>query len=230
MFAIAFLLIPKSPQIYALVVLILIAIGWVAGPPVIKEFSTIFATGEERDASAESRFTLWRAAIMVAIDNPILGVGPYLGQYSIPRYEISLRQYINKHPHNIFFEMLSGCGFPALFSYVSLFFISCVKAYKLRKEFFSKTDRELLFATLLPMIGLPALAVAGMFCGSGMMESLYYLVGISIAGLVSYERQNEQRAEDEYDDGHDDEFGDEDSDENSDSLGEESRFRESVIL
>ena len=32
------------------------------------------------------------------------------------------------------------------------------------------------------------MALTGMFCGSGMMESMYYFVGISLGSLVAYKK------------------------------------------
>ncbi|MBU6175811.1 MAG: O-antigen ligase family protein, partial [Planctomycetes bacterium] len=91
-----------------------VVVGILAGPPVIEEFSSIFESEEQRDSSAASRLTLWKAASKIALDHPILGVGPNLGQFYIPRYVESYRDLETKHPHNFFLEVASGCGIPAL--------------------------------------------------------------------------------------------------------------------
>ncbi len=80
-----------------------ILVSIIAGPPVIKEFSSIFATAEERDESADSRFKLWKAATMITLDNPIFGVGGGATQYVIPKYE-RLTLICKRSTHTIFFS------------------------------------------------------------------------------------------------------------------------------
>jgi hypothetical protein len=40
------------------------------------------------------------------------------------------------------------------------------------------------------------MAITGFFCGSGMMESVYYYIGICLGGLVSYRRLKIQADQD----------------------------------
>jgi len=198
---IAFGFIPKSPKTLLITLLVVLAVAVIAGPPVVKEFTSIFAAKEQRDASADSRFKLWKAAFLIASDYPILGVGPYAGQYLIPKYDIDYANLELKHPHNIFLEIASGCGFPSLFLYLCLFTMPMVMAWNLRRQFYNPNDQFLQFVTIAPLIGFPAMAMTGLFCGSGMMESVYYYVGICLGGIVSYRRlklQADQENEEEY--------------------------------
>jgi O-antigen ligase len=193
---IGFVFIPKSPKTLLVTLLVVLSVAVVAGPPVVKEFSSIFAAKEQRDVSADSRFKLWRAAFLIASDYPFLGVGPYAGQYLIPKYERDYAYLELKHPHNIFLEIASGCGFPALFFYLCLFIMPMVMSWKLRRQYYNPNDQFLQFITIAPLIGFPAMAITGFFCGSGMMESVYYYIGICLGGLVSYRRLKIQADQD----------------------------------
>jgi O-antigen ligase len=191
LFVTAFYFIPKSPKVIGLSFLVVSIIAVFAGPPVIKEFQTIFAAQEERDASAESRFTLWRAAFLITCDYPLLGVGPYAGQYMIPQYASVFQGLPVKHPHNMFGEVATGSGVLGLACYLVTLTTPMIVAYRLRRKYNDPKDSGLQFLTLTPIVSIPALAVTGMFCGSGMMESMYYFTGISLGGMVSYQRMRE---------------------------------------
>ncbi len=188
-----FAMIPKTPKVLFLVFVLSAAVAFVAGPPVVREFSSIFANQEERDVSADSRFKLWSAATRIGLDNPLLGVGPYAGQFAIPKYEPLYGGMEAKHPHNIFFEILSGCGFIALAVYLTLGLLPVLVALRMRRRYSGLRDPDLQLLTLIPIIGIPGIAITGFFCGSGMIESVYYFIGISLGGLVSYERELEER-------------------------------------
>ncbi len=188
LFFIAFLMIPKSPAMIGSVVIVGLGVAWIAGPPVIREFSSIFVDAEERDASAESRFMLWKAAFRIGMDNPIFGVGPYSGQFLIPQYEPAFAGQAAKHPHNIFMEIFSGIGAFGLTAYVALILSPVLMAFRLRRQYDLRSDPMLQTLTIWPSAGIPAMALTGMFCGSGMMESMYYFVGISLGSLVAYKK------------------------------------------
>jgi O-antigen ligase len=192
-----FTMIPKTPKVLLLVFVLSSAVAFVAGPPVVKEFSSIFLSQEERDASAESRFKLWSASLKIALDNPLLGVGPNAGQFAIPGYEPIYSGLAAKHPHNVFFEIASGCGFIALAAFLTLGAVPVLLALRIRRKYRGIRDPDLQLLTLIPIVGMPAIAVTGFFCGGGMVESMYYFSGISLGGLVAYERHLEQMIDEE---------------------------------
>jgi O-antigen ligase len=73
---VSFLLIPKRPQHYAAFFVALALVARMAGPPVLKEFGTVFADNESRDGSAASRIDHWYACIHAMQDKPLTGIGP----------------------------------------------------------------------------------------------------------------------------------------------------------
>jgi hypothetical protein len=84
--ALAVFFIPKTKQSIALILAGVFAVGVLAGPPVVKEFTSSFAEREELDSSAESRFYLWKAGMMIMLDHPWIGVGPNASRYYVPSY------------------------------------------------------------------------------------------------------------------------------------------------
>lgn len=188
-----FVMIPKSPKILFLFSILVSAVAFVAGPPVVREFSSIFAKQEDRDLSADSRFRVWSASLRIALDNPLLGVGPYAGQFAIPNYEPLYSGMDAKHPHNIFFELVSGCGFIALAAYLALGALPFFEALQLRRRYRGIRAPDLQMVMLLPIIGIPGIAITGFFCGSGMLESVYYFIGISVGALNACEREIDNR-------------------------------------
>jgi O-antigen ligase len=183
-----FLFIPKTKLTYTIVAVTAIVIAVVAGPPVIKEFGSIFADEGERDNSAQSRLTLWRAAFTIANDYPLTGVGPGATQFFIPRYEPIYSNTTAKHPHNVFLDVLSGSGYPALLLLVVLLCIPWLRALKIIRLRDPTNLHRNYLVTIPILIGIPAFSVSGFFAGSGMIESIYYMLGIAVGGMLSYER------------------------------------------
>lgn len=166
---------PKSPYFWMLVALGTIATLGLAGPPVVKEFGSIFASKENRDSSAESRVTLWKATLRLSSDYPLFGVGPGATQTMIPKYEPEYAHLENKHPHNFFFEILSGCGAPALACILAIIALPFFRALRiLRSAVELDPDRRAVCSILVSAV--PGFCVTGMFAGGAMLESFYILI------------------------------------------------------
>ncbi len=179
-------LIRKSFQTNIAFLVAAVAVIVLAGPPVAKEFGSIFASTAERDSSASSRITLWKAAMQITSDYPMLGVGPNATQFFIPKYAVEFADLETKHPHNIFFEVLSGCGIPAFLLFVSFFAIPYLHILYCRREYLYDSDAATSIV-LANLVTMPGFCVAGLFAGGGMIESLYFFVAIWIGGFLALE-------------------------------------------
>ena len=145
-----------------------------AGPSVVEEFSSSFASGEERDSSAESRFHLWKAGARITLDNPILGVGPNAARVLVPRpeyYEGGL-PVANKALHNLYFDVSTAVGIPGFVCY--FIFILTPVYYAWRT--YRKDDDETGAIRLSVMTGLFGYLLASMFSSGLLLESCYILV------------------------------------------------------
>lgn len=164
------------------VTLCLLAGAALAGPPVIAEFSSSFKKeGEQRDSSAESRFALWKAGYQITKDHPLLGVGPWAGQYLVPRYlGISGRQ---KGLHNLYFEIGAGCGIPAAICYFSFFAIAGWACFRLLWRQKPEPIPDWLGCVSLAVFpGLIGYMASSMFSAGALLESSYALAVAGLAG------------------------------------------------
>ncbi|MGI9459700.1 MAG: O-antigen ligase family protein, partial [Pirellulales bacterium] len=121
----------RTPKNIGLTASILVAGLVLAGPPVLKEFSSIFA--EKLDNSGESRFYIWDAGYRISLDYPLLGVGPWAGEVLVPAYY----QGTDKTGmeiialHNLELEISTGIGIPATLAYLAFFFLPWNQARKM---------------------------------------------------------------------------------------------------
>lgn len=156
-----------------------------AGPSVVNEFSSVFAKEGERDSSAESRFTLWRAGWEITKDNPLLGVGPYAGQRLVPNYTTNISSE-NKGLHNLFFEISTGCGVPAALCYMYFLIASIIFFYR-KPNRGAVVDYRISAVRHAVIPGLIGYLVASMFSSGALSESSYALsvIGLAASSVVS---------------------------------------------
>ena len=168
----------------------LVAVFVLAGPSVVKEFSTIFASEQNRDSSAESRFHLWEAGAKITSDYPLLGVGPNSGRYLVPT-----KAYWNGSPldtgskalHNVFFDLSTGIGIPGLLIYLSLFAIPIISVWKI----YDPNDYVLGPLNLSVLVGLITFFCASFFSSGLLIESPYILL---VAGYALLNIREDERS------------------------------------
>jgi O-antigen ligase len=157
-----------------------------AGPPVVQEFTSIFADKENQDSSAESRFYLWDAGFRLTMDYPFLGVGPWAAEKIVPvYYEGDLFGMQTKALHNLFFEMSTGAGLPAAGFYVAFFLIPLLRHWRIHRSIV-ELPHEFLAINLAVLCGIPAFWLASMFSSGILIESPYVLaaLGISTSAVI----------------------------------------------
>ncbi len=178
----------RTSKNIALTFFIALMVLLVAGPPVIKEFSSIFA--EKLDTSGTSRFYLWDAGVRITLDYPLLGVGPWAGEVLMPAYYQGSGK--TDWPiialHNLELEVSTGLGIPATVMYLLFFFLPWNQARALLwKKRNATTDDEsaVIYGAFL---AIPAYWVASQFNSGALIEVPYLLVAILIAALMQTER------------------------------------------
>jgi O-antigen ligase len=157
----------------------------------LEEFSSSFKKEGERDSSAESRFDIWRAGMQITGDYPLLGVGPWAGQRLVPQYlGLPLQR---KGLHNLFFEISTGCGVPALIFYLTYFAVGwtiAVRALWRRKREPLPEWAEI--AYLATASGLFGYFVSSMFSSGALLESSYMLCAFALATSLILRRRNRE--------------------------------------
>lgn len=183
---------PKTRLNITALVVGLIGVSVLAGPSVVEEFMSIRGDAESGtiDASAASRYDLWRCGWLITMDNPILGVGPWAGQFVVPM--MLGMSGSNKSLHNIYFEISAGCGIPAAMMYFGFFGLSIfgswlvlrkLSAIKRFKSTLNQDQETLLGAGLGTLIGLSAYFIASLFSAGALLEASY---AVAVLGLCSY--------------------------------------------
>ncbi len=148
------------------IIFISLALIFVPFPENYQErLSSVFADQDELDNSAASRPYFWGVAIDIAKDHP-LGVGPGCYPPFYNMYDSSNGYYgLYRSVHSSHFQMLSDTGFIGVFIWLSLFGISLMKLWIIRKEskymmptnvkykFYFLTSNALICSTLVFFIG-----------------------------------------------------------------------------
>jgi O-antigen ligase len=176
---VAFVLVPKSPQIMRWLVVICLAGSIMAGPSVRREFQSIFSSEEERDSSAQSRTVLWSAMWDVAVRNPIVGVGPQ----GWPRIADEYGFARGKQGHGLWVQALAETGFPGGLMYLA-FFVCCIVSlwlYVYRAA--SGFDPELRLYAVMIIASLSGWIVEAQFGSFYGIELPYYVVMLGIGVL-----------------------------------------------
>ena len=185
--AMAVYFMPKNRTSWTFVLGGLLAGIMLAGPSVVEEFSSSFKAGESLDSSAESRFSLWKAGAAIMQDYPLLGVGPWAGEVLVPQYyEGGLAGTERKALHNLFFEVGTGSGIPALAFYLAFFGIPWWRHLQLWRKERHQMPEWMRIINLATLSGIPGFWAASMFSSGALIESPYLMVVLSVASLAVY--------------------------------------------
>jgi len=165
----------------------------IAGPPVIKEFSSIFAN--KLDNSGASRYYLWDAGLRITLDYPLLGVGPWAGEVLMPAYYQGndKTDWTIIALHNLELEVSTGVGIPATLTYLLFFFWPWNQARALLwKKRNAKTDDEsaVIYSAFL---AIPAYWVASQFNSGALLEIPYLMIAMLIAALMQMARTEREQ-------------------------------------
>jgi O-antigen ligase len=165
---------PRNNGNISLVLIGLILVMGFAGPPVADEFSSIFNSRNELDASAESRYYLWKAGFRITMDFPILGVGPDAARTLVPLpiyYDGGLTT-TNKALHNLFFDVSTGTGIPGFLIFLPLYLLPLVQSWRTYEGGLDELD----VVRLAVITGIPGYLIASMFSSGLLFEPCYILV------------------------------------------------------
>jgi O-antigen ligase len=172
-----FVVIPKRPEHVVVLVVALLVTARLAGPSVREEFSTIFASEEERDASAESRFDLWVAMSKETVQNPIVGLGPNHWPLVAERHGFKA----GKQGHALWSQMTAELGIPGGLLYFSFFMLTIWKLWPIARQRISPPgDPSIGFArmAICSIFGFVSEAQFGSF---DQMEAAYYVTLLGAA-------------------------------------------------
>jgi probable O-glycosylation ligase (exosortase A-associated) len=176
----AVMIVPKRPR-YLLVLAIVVGLGLrLAGPELRDRFATTFASGSERDESAEGRIELWMSCLEVMSRYPLLGVGP--DHFPLIAAEFGWPK--GKEAHSLWLQLGAETGVPALF-FLGLFYGLAVRQlWAMRRR---KTDhddeiwnQQVAFMVVTSLCGF---IVSAQFVTMEGLETPMYMTAVAVATL-----------------------------------------------
>lgn len=162
-----------------LVMGVVLAIGLAAMPADWTERMTTIVH-YQHDASAESRLTIWREAIGIAMARPLTGGG----YKSTATPEVLHQFYPNATKlavHSVWLEVLSENGFPAFFVWLAMLLLGFVNIRRIRR--LARGDPARAWAEDLArmvQVSLVAYAIAGTFLSMGYYD-VYFALLVALA-------------------------------------------------
>jgi probable O-glycosylation ligase (exosortase A-associated) len=127
----------RRRQFAAAVLALALVVPTMAGQEVRDEF---FSTAQyQEDGSANSRFGSWTAAIRMANDHPLLGMGLRNSSLFSHQYGADIEGRVI---HSQFFQILADCGYPGLFLYLMVLATAWFSLRQVRKAMKGRTDDE----------------------------------------------------------------------------------------
>lgn len=164
-----YLALSKGSRKYLLVIFPLVLILALTRTPdkIWERFSTI--QEYEEDRSSMGRIYAWQAGLEMIRENPFVGVGPgnFINLFREYGDQDAIREgkvRVNMTPHNIFVEIGSQFGLPALLLWIMMLLLSFKNGIGIVRDFNSKpAEKEFFDATVALMISCVAWLICGMF-------------------------------------------------------------------
>ncbi|HYL81980.1 MAG TPA: O-antigen ligase family protein [Candidatus Acidoferrum sp.] len=177
--AISFFLIPRRTVHYVIFFAVVLIGLRLSGPGVVARFNTVFADGEDRDYSAQSRLQLWSDCLKVMESNPLLGLGPN----HWPRVAAEYGWPSGKEAHSLWMQTGAELGFPGV-GFLALFYAICVRRlWPFARSGGLSATPWLNDAARMTVASIVGFAVAAQFVSLWALEIPYYVVLLGAAAL-----------------------------------------------
>lgn len=180
-FIFAMLHLPRKMTTLAFAVLFVFMTLQMAGEGVRARFMSIFA--EERDASAESRFTTWAAALNCMRDYP-MGVGPRNFGFHAPKYGLTA----GKAVHNLFLQTGADYGWGGMIGLTTFYLATFWSAFRMASGKVSKTLLWPRYYALATCTSLGGFLICSIFIGMENVEVAYMVALLGLANIAYVNR------------------------------------------
>lgn len=187
----AFVILPKRPKYIAAMVVTLLLTARFTGEQLLNRYESAFAASDRRDSSADSRLLLWRDCFEVAMDRPILGIGPN----NWPLIASSFGWTPFKSAHSVWFQTLAETGFPGVFLLFSFFVLTMIRLWPLAREKITEENRYLVAAATGIITAIVGFMVAGSFVSLTGLEHPYYMAMMGVVILKDTVRESAAKKE-----------------------------------
>src|SRR5262249_16218341 len=143
-----------------------------AGAEVVDRFVTVFASAEERDASAQSRVNMWQICIDQMITHPVFGLGPH--HFPVHAHEFGLTHA--KEAHSFWLQIGGELGFPGLIFLVCFYLFCGLRLWPYAREKYAANDPWFHDTARMVVAALTGFIVSAQFVSLPGLETPYYVV------------------------------------------------------
>lgn len=176
--------------IMIIIVSLLVAVFW--QEPYTERFRS---TLERKDILEESRGYLYRAAVLMIVEHPILGVGPgrfgaeFVASYSARINAPFKRSFV---PHNGYFEVMLTAGIPGMLLILALIGLWIRRYYRSSKYAKGINDNELYQLCVLMIISTIGYMIVAAFETLIEAKNFYYYLGLNLAimNIIAKEKRD----------------------------------------
>jgi O-antigen ligase len=160
----------------AAVVCLLMLLPFLAGKEISNRFFSVQQYRE--DVSAQSRFDSWKAALGIALDYPILGVGVRNSEIFSNKYGADMQ---GRTIHSVYLQVAADSGFPAMGFYLATFFIAWRTLRRFQKQYRNSYEHRLAYNLACGLeAALAVFLIGGVFLSLETFELPYLLILLAL--------------------------------------------------
>jgi O-antigen ligase len=177
----AVVIFPKRPKYLGAVLVLGLLAFRLTGPELAERLATTFEPRELRDASAESRFSLWRDCMTVIGRYPVFGVGPQ--NWPVVAQEFGWPP--GKEAHSVWVQTAAETGLPGVGLLLLFYGLTIKRLWPLARGRIQGADRPTSMLAVGIILSLVGYAVSAQFVSLLGLEPPFYIALIG-AVLVKY--------------------------------------------
>jgi hypothetical protein len=170
--SIAFLLIPKRPIHFGLLILGVVLTLSATGPQVVERFASAFASEKDRDASADSRVKMWGICLEQIQANPVIGLGPH--HFPVFAHTYGLTR--NKEAHTTWLQVAAEIGLPGVVCLLLFYLIPVIRMWPMTRESYPVADPWFRDTARMVVAAVTGFLVTAQFVTLPGLEVPYFVV------------------------------------------------------
>ncbi|MBS1817566.1 MAG: O-antigen ligase family protein [Acidobacteria bacterium] len=172
----AFITLPKRPAYVAWILVAALVAVRLTGPQLLARYSTVVASSEERDGSAQSRLDLWADTLKVIATQPVLGVGP--ANWRLISYRYGWPP--GKSAHSVWMETGAEVGVPGTLALLAFFGFAALRLWPLARKKVTSDNYYQVGASIGVILGAVGFITSGQFVSVVGLEAPYYIVLVGV--------------------------------------------------
>jgi O-antigen ligase len=173
----ALAILPKRPKYIGAVVLAGLIAFRLTGPELSARLATTFAPREMRDASAESRFDLWRDCLTIIAEEPVFGLGPQNWPIVAERFGWPP----GKEAHSLWVQTTAEVGVPGVVFLLLFYGLTIIRLWPIARGRSPNTDVTSAMVAAGIILAIVGFGISAQFVSVRGLEPPFY---VAMAGVV----------------------------------------------